>query len=147
MSAPKAAPAGNSGREAKGSRTLSLPEGFAAARSEASCIVARAGKGSVCPGTVAAADNRDHVPELSKAEVQDDVDVAKEEQKEAAGKLREILSTYNEAEDLINIGAYAKGSNPKIDYAVEKIDAVNACKSMQMAPRVSRCQCSRPWRR
>ncbi len=33
----------------------------------------------------------------------------------------DILSTYNEAEDLINIGAYAKGSNPQIDHALSKI--------------------------
>jgi len=45
---------------------------------------------------------------------------------EAASKLREILARYYEAEDLINIGAYAKGSNPKIDEAIEKIDDVNA---------------------
>jgi len=35
-------------------------------------------------------------------------------------KAREILATYREAEDLINIGAYVKGSNPKIDEAVKK---------------------------
>jgi flagellum-specific ATP synthase len=44
---------------------------------------------------------------------------------ELAGKARNVLASYQEAEDLINIGAYAKGSNPKIDYAVEKIDALN----------------------
>lgn len=43
----------------------------------------------------------------------------------AAAKLRETLTKYQEAEDLINIGAYVKGSNPKIDYAIDKIDAVN----------------------
>ncbi len=48
------------------------------------------------------------------------------DQKTAAGKLREVLARYSEAEDLINIGAYAKGSNPKIDNAISKIDAVNA---------------------
>lgn len=47
------------------------------------------------------------------------------EHKAAAGKLREVLARYNEAEDLINIGAYVKGSNPKIDEALEKIDEVN----------------------
>ena len=36
-----------------------------------------------------------------------------------------VLATYNEAEDLINIGAYKKGSNPNIDYAISRIDAVN----------------------
>jgi flagellum-specific ATP synthase len=48
-----------------------------------------------------------------------------DEHKEAAGKLREVLARYSEAEDLINIGAYVKGSNPKIDYALSKIDQVN----------------------
>jgi flagellum-specific ATP synthase len=48
-----------------------------------------------------------------------------DEHKEAAGKLREVLARYSEAEDLINIGAYVKGSNPKIDYALTKIDEVN----------------------
>jgi len=47
------------------------------------------------------------------------------EHKKAAGKLKNVLATYNEAEDLINIGAYKSGSNPNIDYAIEKIDAVN----------------------
>lgn len=45
--------------------------------------------------------------------------------KEAAGSLKNVLATYQEAEDLINIGAYKKGSNKNIDYAIEKIDAVN----------------------
>jgi flagellum-specific ATP synthase len=42
------------------------------------------------------------------------------------GKIREWLSTYRKAEDMLNIGAYIKGSNPKIDQALAKIDAVNA---------------------
>ena len=46
--------------------------------------------------------------------------------KKLAGKLKNVLATYNEAEDLINIGAYKAGSNPNIDYAIKKIDAVNA---------------------
>ncbi len=45
---------------------------------------------------------------------------------ELAGKARNVLATYTEAEDLINIGAYAKGSNPKIDYAITKIDRINS---------------------
>ena len=34
--------------------------------------------------------------------------------------MRRTLATYREAEDLINIGAYVKGSNPEIDYAITK---------------------------
>jgi flagellum-specific ATP synthase len=44
---------------------------------------------------------------------------------ELAGRIREILATHKEAEDLINIGAYAAGSNPRIDQAIGKIEAVN----------------------
>jgi flagellar biosynthesis/type III secretory pathway ATPase len=43
-----------------------------------------------------------------------------EEQRELAGKVRDMITTYREAENLINIGAYVEGSNPKIDKAVEK---------------------------
>lgn len=51
--------------------------------------------------------------------------IAEREHKALAGKLKNVLATYNEAEDLINIGAYKAGSNPEIDYAVSKIQAVN----------------------
>lgn len=51
--------------------------------------------------------------------------IAESGHKQAAGKLKNVLATYNDAEDLINIGAYKKGSNPGIDYAIEKIEAVN----------------------
>ncbi len=51
--------------------------------------------------------------------------IVDKEHKMLAGKLKNVLATYNEAEDLINIGAYKSGSNPKIDYAIAKIDAVN----------------------
>ncbi|HLP47869.1 MAG TPA: FliI/YscN family ATPase [Candidatus Kapabacteria bacterium] len=53
-------------------------------------------------------------------------DVVDEEHNKAAGLLRELLAVYREAEDLINIGAYAKGSNKKIDDAIARIDKINA---------------------
>ena len=51
--------------------------------------------------------------------------VTTKEHRKAAGELKNVLATYNDSEDLINIGAYKKGSNPHIDYAISKIDAVN----------------------
>jgi len=51
--------------------------------------------------------------------------IATDDHKSAAGKLRNVLGTYDEAEDLINIGAYKSGSNVAIDYAIQKINAVN----------------------
>lgn len=52
--------------------------------------------------------------------------IATPEHKNVAGRLKNVLATYNEAEDLINIGAYKTGSNPEIDYAISKIHGVNA---------------------
>jgi len=52
--------------------------------------------------------------------------IATKEHKALAGRLKNVMATYNEAEDLINIGAYKNGSNPEIDYAIRKIRDVNA---------------------
>ncbi|MBN2258988.1 MAG: flagellar protein export ATPase FliI [Clostridiales bacterium] len=42
----------------------------------------------------------------------------------AAGKMRDALAVYEEAEDLINVGAYVKGSNPKIDKSILVHDSI-----------------------
>jgi flagellum-specific ATP synthase len=52
-------------------------------------------------------------------------ELASQEHREAAGSLRGILATYRDNQDLINIGAYAPGSNPRIDTAIRMIGAVN----------------------
>jgi flagellum-specific ATP synthase len=52
-------------------------------------------------------------------------DVTDKEHREYSGKGRRMLAEYTKAEDLINIGAYIKGSSPKIDYALERIDQLN----------------------
>ena len=51
--------------------------------------------------------------------------IVSKEQKAVAGKLKNVMATYAEAEDLINIGAYKNGSNKEIDYAIAKHAAVN----------------------
>lgn len=51
-------------------------------------------------------------------------DIVAKEQIEYSTKIIEVLSEYEKAEDLINIGAYRPGSNPKIDYAMSMIDKV-----------------------
>lgn len=51
--------------------------------------------------------------------------IADKHQKELAGRLKNVMATYTEAEDLINIGAYKSGSNKNIDYAISRIDKVN----------------------
>ncbi len=47
------------------------------------------------------------------------------EHKKAANTLKNVLATYTESEDLINIGAYKAGSNKEIDYSIQKIGQVN----------------------
>ena len=52
-------------------------------------------------------------------------EVISTEQKQLAAKIRELMSVYRKAEDLVNVGAYVAGSNPKIDESLAKIDAIN----------------------
>jgi flagellar protein export ATPase FliI len=48
-----------------------------------------------------------------------------EDHRDAARKLREVVANYEKERDLILIGAYEEGSDPKVDYAIEKIEEVN----------------------
>lgn len=52
--------------------------------------------------------------------------VAPEEHLHLANKCRDILSLYSKNEDLISIGAYKSGTNPKLDDAIRRIDRLNA---------------------
>ncbi|MGL5311697.1 MAG: flagellar protein export ATPase FliI [Peptostreptococcaceae bacterium] len=52
-------------------------------------------------------------------------DICDAQHKNSASLARDIIATYKEAEDLINIGAYEKGSNIKIDRSIEFIDYIN----------------------
>jgi len=54
-----------------------------------------------------------------------------------ARKFLENMAVYRRSEDLINIGAYAKGSNPKIDQAVQMIDGLNGFLCQQVEERAS----------
>ncbi len=49
-------------------------------------------------------------------------DIADSRHREYAGKFIEVLATYKKLEDMINLGAYKPGSNPKVDYALKMID-------------------------
>ncbi len=42
-----------------------------------------------------------------------------------ANQLKELMAVYRESEDLINIGAYVRGTNPRVDYAISKIEEIN----------------------
>lgn len=54
------------------------------------------------------------------------VEIVSKDHYESAGKLRNLLSLYNSNYDLISIGAYKSGTNPALDKAINKIDAINA---------------------
>ncbi|MBC7690452.1 MAG: FliI/YscN family ATPase [Methylotenera sp.] len=52
--------------------------------------------------------------------------VTDKDQQHWAGQMREWMALYAQAEDLINIGAYTRGANAKIDQAVAMIDRINS---------------------
>lgn len=60
------------------------------------------------------------------------LEIVDQEHWQAAQRLRTILATYREAEDLINIGAYVRGSNPQIDCAIELIQPAKAFLQQQV---------------
>ena len=53
------------------------------------------------------------------------VELVDENHRQMASRLRDILSTYNQNADLVSIGAYKAGTNPKLDFALTKIDKIN----------------------
>ena len=54
------------------------------------------------------------------------VEIVSPKHRELASKLRDILSVYEKNEDLLSIGAYKAGTNPRLDYAISKIDQIHA---------------------
>ncbi|MBI4211441.1 MAG: flagellar protein export ATPase FliI [Deltaproteobacteria bacterium] len=71
---------------------------------------------------------RGHYPAIDVSESISRVmsSIVEPEHLEAAQKLREVVANYEKERDLILIGAYEEGSDPKVDYAIEKIEEVNA---------------------
>jgi flagellum-specific ATP synthase len=64
-------------------------------------------------------------------------DIVSSEQMRLAAEMREVLASYQDAEDLITIGAYKSGQNPRVDRAVQKIDAVHGFLRQQVNESVS----------
>ena len=52
--------------------------------------------------------------------------VVSEEHQLMARRIRQVYSNYKQNQDLISIGAYAKGSDPRIDLAIRAEPAINA---------------------
>ncbi len=55
--------------------------------------------------------------------------------KKAAGYMRRLMAVYREAEDMINVGAYQKGSNPAIDEAISLHDKIEAFLTQEVSDR------------
>jgi flagellum-specific ATP synthase len=53
-------------------------------------------------------------------------DIVDARHREYASKFIEIMATYKKFEDMINLGAYKGGTNPKVDHAVKMIDSLKA---------------------
>ncbi|WP_338834441.1 putative ATP synthase YscN [Moorella humiferrea] len=53
-------------------------------------------------------------------------EITSREHQKKAGLLRELLAAYREAEDLIEIGAYQQGSNPRVDAALKHYEAIQS---------------------
>lgn len=53
-------------------------------------------------------------------------DIVDADHKTCAGKFIEVMATYKKFEDMINLGAYKQGSNPKVDHAVRMIDRLKS---------------------
>ncbi len=53
-------------------------------------------------------------------------DIVTDEHKEIANRIKRCMAVYRDAEDLINVGAYVKGSNKDIDYAMDVIGKINS---------------------
>lgn len=64
-------------------------------------------------------------------------DIVGDEHKKSANDLRKALAVYRDAEDLINVGAYVKGSNPGIDKAVALNQGINAFLTQETFDRFS----------
>ena len=71
--------------------------------------------------------HRNHYPAIDVLESISRVmsDIVDDEHKKVAAEIRKNLSVYRDAEDLINVGAYVKGSNPDIDRAISVIKGIN----------------------
>ena len=52
-------------------------------------------------------------------------DIVSQEHRTLAARVRDVLSIYEKNSDLVSIGAYKAGTNPRLDYALSKIDGIN----------------------
>lgn len=64
-------------------------------------------------------------------------DLASKRHYEAANQVKDLLATYQQAADLISIGAYKTGSNQKIDQAIQRLPQIQALVKQGIFERVA----------
>jgi flagellum-specific ATP synthase len=71
--------------------------------------------------------NRNHYPAIDVLASISRVmsDIVEESHKSASNEIKKSMAVYTNSEDLINIGAYVRGSNMEIDVAISKHDSIN----------------------
>jgi flagellum-specific ATP synthase len=62
-------------------------------------------------------------------------DIVDENHMKMAQEIKKVMAVYRDAEDLINVGAYSKGSNPEIDHAIDSIGRINGFLTQQVQQR------------
>lgn len=83
--------------------------------------------------------NRAHYPAINISESVSRVmtNIVDEDHLQASRQLKEVVANYEKERDLILIGAYEEGSNPKVDFAIEKIEDVNEFLKQGMFEQIS----------
>ena len=83
--------------------------------------------------------NRNHYPAIDVLSSISRVmsDIADNDHKRLSNEIKKNMAVYANSEDLINIGAYVKGSNPEIDLAISKHDAINDFLTQQVDEMIS----------
>ena len=71
--------------------------------------------------------NSNHVPaiDVSASISRLMTDIVSPEHRQLAARIRDIMGVYEKNSDLVSIGAYKAGTNPKLDYALSKIDGID----------------------
>jgi flagellum-specific ATP synthase len=83
--------------------------------------------------------NKNHYPSIDVLASVSRVmgDIIEKGHKKCASEIKKTMAIYSEAEDLINIGAYLKGSSVKIDYAIECVDDITSFLQQETDQKIS----------
>ena len=69
-------------------------------------------------------------------------DIVSDEHKRLAARVRDVMGIYEKNADLVSVGAYKAGTNPRLDYALGKMDGINQFLALKELPTLSPCHFS-----